>query len=168
MTAQVFYAPFNEDTSAETVARRAGEAFRAAGLDEVVVGGRPAGVKTHFGERGNTSYIRPAQIRAVVDEVRRAGAQPCLIETSTLYRGQRSNAYDHFNLALEHGFGPGEMGCPLLFMDGLRGNLHVEVPVGLKHFDTVAVAGDFTLMPSAVVVTHLTGHMLAGLGGAIK
>ncbi len=168
MAAQVFYAPFDDDTSAGAVAQAARHLFRSAGLDEVLVKDRLAAVKTHFGERGNTSYIPPACLRAVVDEARRAGAQPCLVETSTLYRGQRSNAYDHFNLALEHGFGPDEMGCPLLFMDGLRGNLHVEVPVGLKHFETVAVAGDFTLIPSAVVVTHLTGHMLGGLGGAIK
>jgi uncharacterized Fe-S center protein len=90
------------------------------------------------------------------------------VETSTLYRGRRHKASDHFELAVEHGFGPEAMGCPLLFVDGLRGNVHVEREVGLKHFETVAVAGDFTFIPSALVVTHLTGHILSGFGGAIK
>ncbi|MHC4480794.1 MAG: DUF362 domain-containing protein, partial [Planctomycetota bacterium] len=43
-----------------------------------------------------------------------------------------------------------------------------EQEVGLKHFQTVAVAGDFMLVPAVVVLTHVTGHMIGGFGGAIK
>ena len=168
MAGKVVYAPFSEGETDESISEKARLAFRAAGLGGVAADGAVTGVKTHFGERGNTSFVPARHVKAVVDEVRDAGGKPCLIETSTLYRGERHNAVDHFNLAVKHGFGPEAMGCPLLFVDGLRGNLHVEVPVGLKHCETVAVAGDFTLMPSVIAVTHLTGHMLGGLGGAIK
>jgi len=168
VASQVYIARFAESESEESICAKTQKVFRAAGLGTVIVGDQIAAVKTHFGERGNDSFIPPAVVKTVVDEVRDAGAEPCLVETATLYRGQRSNAVDHFNLAVEHGFGPEAMGCPLVFLDGLRGNLHVEQKVGLKHFDTVAVAGDFTLIPSAVIVSHVTGHILAGFGGAIK
>lgn len=168
MASEVFYSKFTDSETEESICEKTRRLFREAGLSEIVGDGKLAAVKTHFGERGNDSFTPPAFIKAVIDEVRAAGGRPCLIETSTLYRGQRHNAVDHFNLAVEHGFGPEAMGCPLLFVDGLRGNLHVEVEVGLKHCKTVAVAGDFTLVPAAVIVTHLTGHMLGGMGGAIK
>ena len=168
MASKVFYAKFGEKEKEASICEKTRRLFRAAGLPAVLVAERPAAIKTHFGEHGNDSFIPPPLIKTVVDEVKAAGAQPCLVETSTLYRGGRSNAVDHFNLAVEHGFGPEAMGCPLLFLDGLRGNLHVEQPVNLKHCKTVAVAGDFTLIPSAVIVTHMTGHLLGGMGGAIK
>jgi uncharacterized Fe-S center protein len=168
MASKVYYAKFGDGEKEDSVCEKARRLFKKAGLHKTLVAGRLAAVKTHFGESGNRGYVPPALVKAVVDEVKAAGAKPCLVETSTLYRGQRSNAADHFNLAVEHGFGPEAMGCPLLFMDGLRGNLHVEQPVHLKHCETVAVAGDFTLIPSAIIVTHLTGHLLGGMGGAIK
>jgi len=168
MASRVCYAPLETEETEESVCQKTQRLFHAAGLDQVPVAGQFAAVKTHFGEKGNDSYVSPKVVKTVVDQVRAAGGQPCLVETSTLYRGQRSNAIDHFNLAVKHGFGPEAMGCPLLFLDGLRGNLHVEQEVGLKHFRTVAVAGDFTFIPAAIMVTHPTGHVLAGFGGAIK
>lgn len=168
MSSKVFFVKIKDGESERSICQKARRAFRSAGLGQVGAGGSLTAVKTHFGERGNDTFVPPAVVKVVVDEVRKAGGKPCLVETSTLYRGQRHNAVDHFNLALEHGFGPEAMGCPLLFVDGLRGNLHVEQQVDLKQCKTVAVAGDFTLIPSAVVVTHLTGHVLSGMGGAIK
>ncbi len=168
MASKVYYAKFGTSETEASVCEKTRTIYRAAGLAQALVADEVTAVKTHFGEAGNKGYVPPAVVRTVVDEVRAAGGRPCLVETSTLYAGERSNAFDHFNLAVAHGFGPEAMGCPLLFLDGLRGNLHVEQHVGLKHCETVAVAGDFTLIPSAVVVTHLTGHLLGGLGGAIK
>jgi uncharacterized Fe-S center protein len=168
MASKVVFVPFEDGASEEVVRKAIVRAFGAADLASAVPAGRPVAVKTHFGEQGNGTYLPPSCVKAVVDEVREAGGKPCLVETSTLYRGQRHNALDHFNLAVDHGFGPEQMGCPLLFLDGLMGHRHVEVEVGLKHCKTVAVAADLVHMPGAVIVTHLTGHLLAGLGGAIK
>ncbi len=168
MASQVFFAPFEGETSEQDICGRTKAIFEASGLGSAVPEGGFTAVKTHFGERGNCSYVPPAVVKTVVDAVKACGGEACLVETSTLYRGQRSNSIDHFNLAVEHGFGPERMGCPLLFVDGLRGHLHMEERVDLKHFETVAVAGDFTHIPAAMIVTHVTGHVLAGFGGAIK
>lgn len=168
MASKVFYAAFDETADDEFICEQTKRVFGAAKLGDICRGGRLTAVKTHFGEKGNDSFIAPRFVRTVVDEVKAAGGKPCLVETATLYRGQRHNAIDHFNVAMQHGFGPEAMGCPLLFLDGIRGHRHVEVPVNLKHCKTVAVAGDFVHVSSAIMVTHLTGHLLAGMGGAIK
>ncbi|KPK65546.1 MAG: hypothetical protein AMK73_02650 [Planctomycetes bacterium SM23_32] len=168
MTSKVFHVPFADGESMAAICEKTRRIFRGAGLGEVGAGSRLTAVKTHFGERGNASYVPAPFVKVVVEEVAAAGGRPCLVETSTLYRGQRHNAVDHFNLAVEHGFGPEQMGCPLLFLDGLRGNMHEEVAVSLKHCETVAMAADLAWFPSVIVVTHLTGHLLGGMGGAIK
>ncbi|MHC4592254.1 MAG: DUF362 domain-containing protein, partial [Planctomycetota bacterium] len=168
MASKVFLAEFGDAETEESICQKTQVVFNEASLSDVVVPGEPAAVKTHFGERGNDSFIPPEFVKVVVDAVRAAGGDPCLVETSTLYRGQRHNAVDHFNLALAHRFGPKAMGCPLLFLDGLRGNRHAEQQVGLKHCDTVAVAADFAFIPSVVVVSHVTGHIIGGFAGAIK
>ena len=42
-------------------------------------------IKLHFGEAGNTAYIRPVFIRQIVDAVREAGSNPFLTDANTLY-----------------------------------------------------------------------------------
>jgi len=168
MASTVYFARFTDSETDETICEKARSIFRAAQMATIVPAGKHVAIKTHFGERGNESYIPAKFFVPLIEEIRQAGATPFFIETSTLYRGQRSNAVDHFRLAEEHGFGSKDTGCPLIFVDGLRGSYHVEVEVGLKHFKTVAVAGDFPLIPAAFIVTHLTGHSLAGLGGTLK
>jgi len=168
MASKVYLIRFGSDESDESICEKARRLFRAAGMPGMVPSEKPVALKTHFGERGNESYIPATYIMPLAEEIRGCGGSPFFVETSTLYRGQRSNAVDHFRLAEEHGFGSKDTGCPLVFIDGLRGSYGVEVQVGLKHFKTVAVAGDFPLIPAAFIVTHVTGHSLAGLGGAIK
>ncbi|MFW6457407.1 MAG: DUF362 domain-containing protein [Planctomycetota bacterium] len=168
MASTVHFTPLHAEESDASIARKTQELYDAAGLGQLVSPGQMLAIKTHFGEKGNEYYVPLEFMQPVIDSIRREGGKPFFVETSALYTGQRSNAVDHFRTAMSHGFDPAESGCPLIFVDGLKGNYHVEVEVGLKHFETVAVAGDFTLVPSALIVTHATGHDLAGFGGAIK
>ena len=52
-------------------------------------------IKLHVGERGHYRHIRPQFVRVIVDEVRKRGGKAFITDTSTLYRGFRSNAIDH-------------------------------------------------------------------------
>lgn len=52
-------------------------------------------IKLHFGERGNTAFIRPIFIRIIVDKVKEYKGLPFLTDTNTLYRGSRSDAVSH-------------------------------------------------------------------------
>ena len=107
-------------------------------------------------------------MRAVVEGVKRAGGSPFLTETSTLYKGERSNAIDHLRHAFAHGFGYEAIGAPFIMADGLSGTAEVEVPIKGILFDKVAIAREVLFADSLVAVTHATGHLGNGLGAAIK
>ena len=130
--------------------------------------GELVAIKLHFGERGNTGFVRPLYIRRIVDLIREAGGKPFLTDANTLYRGDRSNAVDHLNLAVEHGFSYACVNAPIMIADGLKGKEYVEVETGGKYFKKVKIASAAHHADSLISVAHVKGHMLFGFGGAIK
>ena len=108
-------------------------------------------------------------VRAVVDCIKHAQAKPFLTDTNTLYSGKRADSVDHMLTAYEHGFTMEGVGVPVIIADGLRGQDHVvvDVPNG-KHFDKVRIATDICTADVLIALTHFTGHLAAGYGGAIK
>lgn len=135
---------------------------------EVVGNGELVGIKVHFGEEGNTAFVSPLFIRAIVDEVIKLGGKPLLFDTNTLYKGERENARDHLLLALRHGFSFEVVNAPIMIADGLKGKDYVEVPVSGRHFKTVRLGSLLKQLDSCIVVSHVKGHSSAGFGGAIK
>ncbi len=125
-------------------------------------------VKLHFGERGLTTFISPIFVRRIVDKIKGLGGKPFLTDTNTLYIEMRHNAVDHLETAILHGFTYATVGAPLLIADGLRGHGSRDVEVPGKHFDTVKIAQGIIDADSMVVLSHVKGHILTGMGGAIK
>ncbi|MBP9015375.1 MAG: DUF362 domain-containing protein [Candidatus Atribacteria bacterium] len=125
-------------------------------------------VKLHFGERGNHGFLKPVFLRYIVEAVKELGGKPFLTDANTLYLGFRHNAVDHLETATFHGFGYPAVPAPLIIADGLRGSDYQEVEVNLKHFKTVKIASAIQEADFLLVVTHVKGHVEAGLGGAIK
>lgn len=156
----------SDGADAEALAAAARAAFDAAGLRAVVRG--LCAVKGHFGERGGSGFVPPPVVRAVVELARAAGARPFLTDTSVLYGGSRSNAVDHAMLVHEHGFGIEAVGAPFVPVDGLVGAAEVEIEIGGVHNARVRIAADAVRAGSAIVMSHLTGHLGAGFGAAIK
>jgi hypothetical protein len=130
--------------------------------------GELVAITLHFGERGNTGFLRPLYIRRVVNLVREAGGKPFLTDANTLYRGARSNAVDHINLAMEHGFSYATVNAPIIIADGLRGKDYVEVEIDGKYFKKVKVGSAAYHADSLISMAHVKGHVLFGFGGAIK
>jgi len=125
------------------------------------------GIKIHFGEDKNKSYIKPHYLKNLVEKLRRIGAKTLLFDTNTLYRGKRTNAVDHFNLAFfAHNFRI--LNTPVVIADGLKGNDYIEVEVKGKHFKKAKVASLLRDLDFMLVLSHLTGHMLSGFGASIK
>ncbi|MBI5501022.1 MAG: DUF362 domain-containing protein [Deltaproteobacteria bacterium] len=141
-------------------------AFRAAGLGTRVRG--LTAVKSHFGEEGGQGFLPPPVIRAVVDEVRSAGGTPFLTDTTTLYTGKRAQAVDYAALVHAHGFTFEAVGAPFVAADGLVGANETEVRIDGVHHRTVALAADALRAGSAVIVSHVTGHLACGLGATVK
>jgi uncharacterized protein len=126
-------------------------------------------IKLHFGELGNCAFLRPVLLRTVAEKVKSAGAQPFLTDTSTLYKGSRSNAVSHLDTAMHNGFDYACVGCPIIIADGLRGanGIKVEVPPG-EVLKEVSIAREIVEADSMIVVTHFKLHELSGFGGALK
>ncbi|MCX8118266.1 MAG: DUF362 domain-containing protein [Desulfobacterota bacterium] len=125
-------------------------------------------IKLHFGERGNTAYVRPVYVRRIVDRVRECGGKPFLTDTNTLYIGARSEAVSHLHTAYEHGFTPLTVNAPVLIADGLRGNSAVKVRIDKPLLKTVSIAHEIHMADVLLAVTHFKGHELSGFGGALK
>jgi len=125
-------------------------------------------IKLHFGEKGNTAYVRPIFLRRVVDRVKQYKGKPFLTDTNTLYTGGRSEAVSHLNTAVENGFAESVVNAPILIADGLRGNSAVKVRIDKPIFKTVSIAREIYMTEALITVTHFKGHELSGFGGALK
>jgi len=159
------------DAAAEgmRLAGKLGDLFDAAGLPGCIARGDMVALKMHLGERGAVGTIHPMFVRIVADKVREAGGEPFLTDANTLYRGHRKNAPEHLATAHMNGYSYESVGAPLIIGDGLRGESAVEVSVrGGKHLAKVKLAAEIYRADAVVVMTHVTGHCLFGLGGAIK
>jgi len=140
----------------------------AAGIKRVVKKRCLTAVKLHFGERGNTAFIRPLLIRPIIDAIRTAGGKPFVTDASTLYVGTRGNAVDHLHTAMLNGFSYSALGAPLIIADGIDGRDEVAVPVRLKHFQEVYIGSAVVRAETLVSVAHFKLHEMSGFGGTIK
>jgi len=143
--------------------------FEAAGLGGCFGQRDFVALKLHVGERGNQHVWRPEQAREVAEAVREKGGLPFLTDANVLYRSERHNAVEHLAVAAANGFSFEACGCPLIIADGLRGDSYVEMPIpGGRHHKRARIAAEIARADAVIVLTHLTGHGLFGLGGAIK
>jgi len=125
------------------------------------------GIKMHFGEDKNKGYLKPFYIKNLIERIKRIGAKPFLFDTNTLYRGKRTNAVDHFNLAFfEHNFKI--LNVPVIIADGLKSRDYIEVEIDGKHFKKVKITSLLKDLDFMLVLSHLTGHILTGFGASIK
>ncbi|OPY79001.1 MAG: Ferredoxin [Syntrophorhabdus sp. PtaU1.Bin153] len=125
-------------------------------------------IKLHFGEQGNTAYLRPLFLRTIAETVKVWGSKPFLTDTNTLYAGSRSDAVMHLNTAIQNGFGFSSVGCPLVIAGGLRGKNGVKVPVKGEVLKETIIAKEIVEADALITVSHVKGHELSGFGGALK
>ena len=125
-------------------------------------------IKVHFGDDGTTSYLRHIYARVVVDLVREHGGKPFLTDTCTLYRGARSNAVDHLEVAFRNGYSYSAVGAPLIIADGLSSRDVVEVPMQGRHFSTVKYGSVVHHADALICLSRVKGHLACGFGGTIK
>lgn len=143
--------------------------FDAAGLDKCISQNDLVAVKMHLGEAGNPQVLSPLLVRAVVEKSREAGGKPFVTDANVLYRGERSNAVDHLLCAYAHGYTPAALGAPVIIADGLRGQSFVEAPVpGGRRCRSAKLAAAIYHADAVIALTHVTGHGMFGMAGAIK
>ena len=125
-------------------------------------------IKIHFGEQGNTSYLRPVFLRTIVEKVKNVGGKPFLTDTNTLYTGSRSDAISHITTAIHNGFDYAFVDCPIIIADGLRGASGEKIPINGEILKEVSIAREIVEADAMIVVTHFKAHELSGFGGSIK
>lgn len=168
MPAPVYFADLRAKSPKTSAVAKVERLIAQIGMGKFVKPGELTAIKIHFGELGNDAFVSPVFARKIADSIRAAGAKPFFADTSTLYTGSRSNAVDHLETAIAHGFDFAVCGAPLIIADGLKSNDWREVWIGQKWFKSVKIAGSFADSDSLVVVSHFKGHNQAGFGGAIK
>ncbi|CAH2032409.1 DUF362 domain-containing protein [Trichlorobacter ammonificans] len=138
------------------------------GLQQRVTQDDLTAVKIHFGEKGNSAFIRPIFARRVVDELKKLGAKPFLTDSSTLYPGERKEAVSALACGIENGFAYAVVGVPLIISDGLRGVTETTVPVDGELLQEVYIGTEIVEADALVALSHFKCHELTGFGGAIK
>ncbi len=130
--------------------------------------GDSVGIKLHWGELGNHSYLSPEYAREIVRWLQSKGATPFIFDTTVLYSGGRRRGEDSLETAAKHGYTEEFLGCNVMIADGLEGNEVSDIPCDIKYFSTVQVASVIEKAQGFVIFSHFKGHLEAGFGGAIK
>jgi hypothetical protein len=130
--------------------------------------GQKVGIKLHWGERGNHTFLPPDLAKEIVRWLKEMGVSPFVFDTTVLYSGGRRTGKDALATAAEHGYHEEFLGCPVIIADGLDGRDVIEIPAGYKHFAAVQVAAQVEKADGFVIFSHFKGHMVSCFGGALK
>jgi len=164
----VYFAPVPDGAGMDVIIRKLKDLLNTADFDGWVPGGTMIAVKTHFGEARNKTHIPPPVFKPLAARIRQSGGVPFLTETSTLYKGRRSDSVSHCLLAHEHGFTPDATDMPVILADGIKGEYEIPVKIRGTMYDQVMIAGLCARFGGLVCMSHPTGHIACGFGGAIK
>jgi uncharacterized Fe-S center protein len=152
----------------ENLVNKLARLLDTAGLAQTVKERELVAVKLHFGEKGNTAFIRPVFIRKIAESTRGVGGYPFLTDANTVYAGTRSDSPHHLSTAIQNGFAYSVVNAPIIIADGLRGKSETTVTVNQKNFKKVYIGSDIVEADALISVAHFKGHELSGFGGTIK
>ena len=130
--------------------------------------GDSVGLKLHWGERGNQSYLPPVYAKRIVQWLTEHETRPFVCDTTALYSGGRRTGSDSIKTAAEHGYTETYLRCPVVIADGLDGRDVMDIHTGYNHFKTVQVASVIEKADGFFIFSHFKGHMVSFFGGAIK
>ncbi|MCD4719218.1 MAG: DUF362 domain-containing protein [Desulfobacula sp.] len=168
MTADVFFMDL-EATSRENLPQKLSRLIKKAGIENILKKNDLTAIKIHFGEQGNTAYIRPIFVRKIIQTIKEYKANPFLTDANTLYVGTRSNSVSHIHTAIENGFSYSSMDAtPIVIADGLRGKSETKIEVNQKNCNHVYIGSEIIDANALVSVAHFKGHELSGFGGTLK
>lgn len=120
--------------------------------------GHRVAVKISTGEAGNTNYLKPTLISALVDTV-----HGTIVECNTAYAGKRNTVEAHWQTIHEHGF---DSIAPVDLMDE-EGQM--KIPVRDRRHIKYDIVGDHLHRYDYMInLAHFKGHAMGGYGGVLK
>ena len=141
---------------------------KKAGIEQIDFAGKFTAVKIHFGEPGNLAYIRPNYAARLVRFLQAKQARVFLTDANTLYSGRRSNGVEHFQSAMENGFNPIAVPCPVIIADGIKAIDYREIGIDGKYCKTAKIGSAVADADIIISMTHFKGHEVTGFGGTLK
>jgi uncharacterized Fe-S center protein len=165
---KVYFIESKKNATDESIAKRLKALITEKSLFDFIEEKDMVAVKTHFGESNKSGYPRPVILKRVGELVKAKKALPFMTETSTLYKGNRSNAIVHLEHADKQGFGYANTGMPIIMSDGLYGDEEIDVAVDGRLYKSVKIASLIVKSQAFVCVSHFTGHLAAGFGATLK
>ncbi len=168
MKSKVYFIQMQDGPSVEKQAEAMSKIYDFAGTEQIIKENDFVAIKVHVGEKGNTTHVKPDLIKVLADKVKNKKGYPFLTETSTLYKGDRENAVKHILHAHSHGSSIENTGAPFIMADGLLGNTEGSVSINGELHKTVDVAREILSADVILNVSHVTGHMITGIGACIK
>ena len=172
MASKVYYMNDRATHGGESVPFKAVKLLRDAGIKDLFKPGDTVGIKIHTGSYGNSVNLRPHWVVSIVEEVKRLGGNPVIVETNfniNGFGGDRQDTVQHRKIINRHGFNEATMGCPIWLSDSVLefDDVKCEVPHGV-YLNHTFVARRMTKLDAVIVVSHFKGHLQGTYGGAIK
>ncbi|MCG2753995.1 MAG: DUF362 domain-containing protein [Desulfobacteraceae bacterium] len=167
MKSKVYFIDLRADYK-ENLLQKIARLLKTAGISKIIKKRDLVAVKLHFGESGNTAFIRPVYIRKIVETLKEIGSIPFLTDCNTLYAGTRSDAPSHHITAISNGFAYSVVDAPIVIADGLRGQSETCIKINQKNFNKVYIGSEIIHADSLLSAAHFKGHELSGFGGTIK
>lgn len=169
MKRRVFFVEAHSREDAAVLSDKADRVLRETGWVETIAPDAFVALKIHFGEKNNTGHIQAPWINGILRRVKERTGRAFLAETSTLYTGSRANAVDHIRLAWSHGFTPRAVeDLPIVITDGLLGGDFEEVKIRAGSVRAAKIASGIVRSDAMLCLSHVTGHVLTGVGAAVK
>ena len=165
---KVYFTDFRTFYGGLSMPQKLQKLIKEAGIGDIDMDNKFVAVKIHFGELGNTAYLRANYAKAVVDVIKELGGKPFLTDCNTLYVGSRKNALEHLECAWENGYTRLSAGCPILIADGLKGTDDVDVPVNGEYCKTAKIGRAVMDADIVISLSHFKGHESTGFGGTLK
>jgi len=165
---KVYFIPVKGSDSIQVINEKLKSLLDASKVLDFILKTDKTVVKVHFGEEGNTGFVRPEHLRLICDEISGKGGSAFLSDANTLYRGRRLNSNDHLKLAYEHGFTKEVTGVDVIIPDDTRKENVIAVEIKQKFIKTAKLARIFIDSDALIAVSHFKGHILTGFGGALK
>lgn len=115
-------------------------------------------IKLHTGEKNGPNILPRDLVKALQQTIPNSN----IVETNTLYQGDRYTTKDHRETLQVNGW----TFCPVDIMDE-HGSVNLPVEGGF-HLKEVAMGKGITDYDSMLVLTHFKGHAMGGYGGSMK
>lgn len=168
MDSEVYFISVDDSESTPEVTVKFSKLIAKCGLLKNLKFGEKSVIKIHFGEQGNTGFVKPELVRVLHDKLVESGAESIVSDTNTLYRGRRTHSSDHTELAYEHGFTPEIVGARVFIPDDENKADLIDIPINCNHIKTAHLGKLYVDADMLISVAHFKGHMMTGFGGALK